>query len=835
MPLRSSLPVLILVAACTEPVLSKTDDPPAVVIQQPDDGAVFAQGETVAFVGRVNDDGPLSQVEVTWLDNGRDPLAAVQTPDDDGFVGLNTADLAPGNHAVTLRAVDASGLSADVAVNLTVEAVDDTPTITVVHPTSGERGQQDASTLFEAAVADPQDAPTDLTVELSSDLDGFLCTLVADAQGEAVCRATLTTTGDHRLTFSVTDTDGHEAHRNVVFPVDPVTQEPLIQVVLPTSGSRLRQGVLASFEATVSDQQDAPTALLATVRSDRDGDVCVMAVDAGGGASCFGALTTLGAHFLTFEVVDPDDNVGTARIAVQVSDGTDIDDDGDGQTEQQGDCNDANASVYTGAAEQPNGADDNCNGVADEGTVRYDDDGDGYCESTTAPCTDGTLQGDCNDAASTVHPGATEVCANGVDDNCVNGEADIGAQGCTTWWFDGDNDTFGLAGDTRCLCSAAGLYRALNGNDCDDTQASVFPGATELPNGRDDDCDHTADEGTSLYDDDGDGYCDSTVQACTDGSQVGDCNDGSAAVNPGVPEVCSNGVDDNCSGVQDEPGASGCTRYWVDADHDGYGDASTESCACTPPGNAVFNGGDCNDASAAIHPNAPETQDGVDNDCNGAADEGTGAYDNDGDGYCANATCTPQPGGQTFLGNDCNDANTAIHPGAQERCGNNVDDDCNNQQDEGQDALGCVDYYRDGDSDGYGFGAPRCYCNATGAFVTTTPGDCYDGNAQAHPGQTLFFENDRGDGNFDYDCNGTPDARWPDAAICECIFQFGPIPITIDSFEAGWVNRVPACGNTASWYTFCEAIDVSSGGFQTCIGAGFTITGTTQSRVQKCR
>jgi subtilisin family serine protease len=119
-----------------------------------------------------------------------------------------------------------------------------------------------------------------------------------------------------------------------------------------------------------------------------------------------------------------------------------------------------------------------------------------------------------------------------------------------------------------------------NGPDCDDADALIAPGLTEILNGKDDDCDGAVDEGT-------------VVDADGDGSPAGaDCDDADPLVFPGAAETC-NGVDDDCDGVLDEG---------FDADGDGV-----TVCA-----------GDCNDADPAVFPGAPEVvRDGIDQDCNG--------------------------------------------------------------------------------------------------------------------------------------------------------------------------------------------------------------------------
>ena len=129
-------------------------------------------------------------------------------------------------------------------------------------------------------------------------------------------------------------------------------------------------------------------------------------------------------------------------------------------------------------------------------------------------------------------------------------------------------------------------------DDCDDTAAKIHPGAEEICNGRDDNCDGRIDEG---FDADGDGWV-----SCAIGSKPADCNDDDPLINPGAPEVC-NGKDDNCDGKIDEI---------FDKDNDGF-------YAC-PRDGLPF---DCDDDDPAIKPGASEQCNGKDDDCDGKIDE----------------------------------------------------------------------------------------------------------------------------------------------------------------------------------------------------------------------
>ena len=137
-----------------------------------------------------------------------------------------------------------------------------------------------------------------------------------------------------------------------------------------------------------------------------------------------------------------------------------------------------------------NGIDDDCNPATSDSELAYDDDGDGVTEN----------EGDCDDANADVHPGAVEVC-NGIDDNC-DGSID---EGCQTYYEDGDGDGYGNASVSMVDTSQPSGY-VLDSSDCDDTNGAVNPGVTEVVgNGIDDDCNPATSDSELAYDDDGDG------------------------------------------------------------------------------------------------------------------------------------------------------------------------------------------------------------------------------------------------------------------------------------------------------------------------------------------
>jgi len=285
-----------------------------------------------------------------------------------------------------------------------------------------------------------------------------------------------------------------------------------------------------------------------------------------------------------------------------------------------GDCNDADATVYPDALVACTSGDGNCDGIADDA----DADGDHFlgCE-------------ECDDSDATAYPGAVELC-DGVDNDCDLSTDEDDAVDARAWYTDGDGDGFG-AGTAIISCEAP-VGAVAFGGDCDDLRAATFPGAEELCNNVDDDCDLSTDEDDATdavtwnIDYDGDGYGSSAYTTTSCEAPAGwvadatDCLDTNADAHPGAVEAC-NAIDDDCDGTTDEDDAEDAVTWYLDADADGYGAADVSTLACAIPGGYAATDDDCDDGDDTISPGATESCDGVDEDCDGTADNGAGGSD----------------------------------------------------------------------------------------------------------------------------------------------------------------------------------------------------------------
>lgn len=369
---------------------------------------------------------------------------------------------------------------------------------------------------------------------------------------------------------------------------------------------------------------------------------------------------------------------GSDALPDMSADGTPGDATQDARLDPPGDVG-LDAAGDTGPACRPetcDGSDEDCDGRIDEGAFRpcwpFDPRlrGQGRCMDGHESCANGRWAGDCTAAIGPVD----ELC-NGVDEDC-DGVADPVGRPC----YEGPDGTADVG---RCT---SGLERCTGGVWTGLCEGTVGP-AEESCDTTDEDCDGRPDEalvdcnpdpdGDEIFDGDNCPLIANADQLDTDADGVGnacdpdDDDDGMADLDdcqpldstafPGADERCD-GLDQDCDGQVDEALVQPCYG----------GEEGTEGVGVCVSGQARCEAGVFGACVGALAP-AIETCDGRDEDCDGAIDEGLEPgwpdVDRDGFGDARAAPSCPALPGQASQGNDCNDLDADVNPGAEDRLG----------------------------------------------------------------------------------------------------------------------------------------------------------------------
>jgi hypothetical protein len=590
------------VSCVTSVVLVVTPPPeaPTVAILTPAPSALVNIGDVVSFVAWVEDpDTAPEDLDIEWTSDRESGKLSTEDADTSGNVEFFTDELSAGLHQIKVKVTDPTGLSAKALQALLVNAGPSAPTLSM---TATATTTEDVFPTLDVAAVDPEGdivsygyswlrqgagnpASTSATLDHSLTERGQTWTVTVMASDEHGAPAPV-------AEASVEIINTPPAIVDVDFATTPTALESIECVASATDDD----GDVVDFDfgwevvpnglTGLPDPSAVTSDTLPSSYFGAGADVTCIATpsdhDATGSSDSITATVLDCVNALWYEdqdedgYGDPDTEDSYCGDPSTVSTTYVLDDK---------DCDDLNDTVHPGAEERCDGVDTDCTGGPSSEEADVDDDDYVICEPTTWLGSGTKLGGECDDLEEDVHPGADETC-NEVDDDC-DGSVDEEASDADTYFADGDGDGFGDSAQSQAACDAPWFF-VDNDDDCDDHDGQLNP------------------DTVWFKDDDKDGFgTDATTQtACLSPgakwSRVdGDCDEAHDDAYPGAEELCD-GYDNNCNGLVDQ-GATDAEVWYLDADQDGEGDSNTTFTACDEPALFVDNADDCDDSDAALN------------------------------------------------------------------------------------------------------------------------------------------------------------------------------------------------------------------------------------------
>lgn len=361
---------LLLVAAtlgCSDDAVRAFNSPPTASIVSPEDGEYVPPGDLVEFFGLAKDDQDESPtLGIAWSSDIDGALDATPA-DPDGSLYFASARLSHGTHVITLTVADTDGETASSAIALHVGtgggSGDGAPAVTITGPADGAMIPSSKEVNLAAVVTDDIDLPGTIDTQVVDSVDGLIYAGLPTETGvlSLPLRPSL---GAHTLTVSAVDSEGKVGTSSVAFTLVQ-DDRPYVRIVAPADGARYLTTDTISFRGQVSDDMTAKEALGITWSSDISLTLSNAPADSNGDTS-FATPLAGGTHTITLAAVDADAKDGRDTIVITVTDPRDIDDDLDGYTENQGDCDDADRGLNPGETDICDDLDNDCSGYIND-------------------------------------------------------------------------------------------------------------------------------------------------------------------------------------------------------------------------------------------------------------------------------------------------------------------------------------------------------------------------------------------------------------------------------------------------------------------------------------
>jgi hypothetical protein len=366
---RAVLPlVLITLAACTDTTVKVYNTAPTVSITSPEDGSIYQPGTLVEVYGLTRDSQQDPSTLLVTLSSSLDGELGTITPDSEGITYTALSTLSAGLHALTMTAFDDAGESGQATVSVEMSyggQVVGAPELILIGPANDTKYGANDSIIMVATATDDEQPWETLFASVVSDQNGLIWEGYPASNGAITAELPWPLLeGYHTLTMTIEDDDGNIDDATVLIEILP-DGRPTVEILSPKTGSKTLTTATTLLEGVVVDDVSDPDSMTCTWASNLMGTLASGSPDSSG--YCGAGITfTEGTHVITLLAMDEEGNEGSATVNLIVTDPLNTDDDFDGMTENGGDCNDADSTIYYGAPEACDAKDNDCDGLVNE-------------------------------------------------------------------------------------------------------------------------------------------------------------------------------------------------------------------------------------------------------------------------------------------------------------------------------------------------------------------------------------------------------------------------------------------------------------------------------------